>query len=64
MMEGLSLRVVEETCQAEGAWVEPLCGDKPDVEVLTQDFIGNGLKSKVEVGPVSSSAITLLGVFK
>lgn len=58
-MEGLSLGVVEETCQAEGAWVEPLYGDKSDVEVLAQDFIGNSLKSTVEVGPGSSSDITL-----
>lgn len=64
MTEGVSLRVFEETCQTEEAWVEPLCGDKPDMEVLTQDFRGNSLKSKVEVGPVSSSDITLLRVFK
>lgn len=49
----------EETCQAEGAWVEPLCGDKPDTEVRTQDFCGSSLESKVEVGPVSCSDLTL-----
>lgn len=53
-------RVFEETCQTEGAWVEPVCGDKPDTEVPTQDFRGNSLKSKVEAGPVSSSDSTLL----
>lgn len=32
---------VEETCLAEGAWVELLCGDKPDMEVLTRGLCGH-----------------------
>lgn len=41
--------MVEETCQVEGAWVEPLCGDKPDKEVLTRGLRGHSLMSKLKL---------------
>lgn len=39
-----------------------LCGDTPDMEVLTRGLCDHSLMNKVEVGPVRSSNIILVRV--